>query len=106
MNDVTHILSAVEHGDPHAAEQLLPLVYAELRQLAAQKLALDEALTRLAHEDPRAAEVVKLRFFAGLSVEEAGRALGISRAHAYRHWTYARAWLRCAVRGEDDASPG
>jgi RNA polymerase sigma factor (TIGR02999 family) len=191
MSEVTRILGAIQQGDPHAAGQLLPLVYDELRQLAAQKLtqeapgqtlqatalvheaylrlvgpgaephwdsrghffaaaaeamrrilvesarrkqrlrhgggrrrvdlaaadpaapappeellALDEALIRLAREDPRAAEVVKLRFFAGLSVEEASRALGISRAHAYRHWTYAKAWLRCAVRGGDDASPG
>jgi RNA polymerase sigma factor (TIGR02999 family) len=195
MSAVTQILNAIDEGDPHAAEQLLPLVYEELRKLAAQKLtqeapgqtleatalvheaylrlvasplreqgekphwdsrghffaaaaeamrrilvenarrkqrsrhgggrrrvdlaaadpavptppaellALDEALTRLAREDPPAADVVKLRFFAGLSVEEAGRALGISRAHAYRHWTYAKAWLRCAVRGGDDASP-
>jgi RNA polymerase sigma factor (TIGR02999 family) len=63
-------------------------------------LALDEALTRLAGEDPAAAQVVNLHFFAGLSLEEAAEVLGISRATAYRHWTYARAWLRCALRGE------
>jgi RNA polymerase sigma factor (sigma-70 family) len=56
-------------------------------------LALDELLTRLAADDPEAAEVVKLRYFAGLSVEEAAESLGISRASAYRHWTFARAWL-------------
>jgi RNA polymerase sigma factor (TIGR02999 family) len=189
MSEVTRILSAIEDGDPHAAELLLPLVYDELRRLAAQKLAhenpgqtldatalvheaylrlvdgedqrwdsrghffaaaaeamrrilvenarrkkrerhgggrqrvdlaeadptaptppdellaLDEALTRLAEEDPQAAEVVKLRYFTGLSVEEAGQALGISRAQAYRHWTYARAWLRCVVQGGEE-SPG
>jgi RNA polymerase sigma factor (TIGR02999 family) len=183
VSDVTRILSAIEQGDPHAAEQLLPLVYDELRRLAAQRmaqeapgqtlqatalvheaylrlvdaenarpwhgrghffaaaaeamrrilvenarrkkrlkhggelrrvdlagrdqagetdpedlLALDDALTRLAQEDAAAAEVVKLRFYAGLSVEEAAEALGLSRAGAYRHWTYARAWLRCAVQ--------
>ena len=175
MNEVTRILSAIEQGDPHAAEQLLPLVYDELRQLAAAKmageaparrssatalvheayvrlvgdrpfadrrhffrvaaeamrrilidrarqkrrirhggdreqvplsdvevaaeapaeelLALDEALDRFAAMDPVKAELVKLRYFAGLSEEEAAAALGISRATASRYWTYARAWL-------------
>jgi RNA polymerase sigma factor (TIGR02999 family) len=187
MSDVTRILSAVEHGDPHAAEQLLPLVYAELRQLAAQRLAqekpgqtlqatalvheaylrlvdgekaqhwnsrghffaaaaeairrilvdtarrkqsakhggrhrrvdleeavslavepgpdilgLDEALTRLAQEDPVKAEVVKLRFFAGLTVEQTADALAISRDTACRHWAYAKVWLYCALTGEGD----
>jgi RNA polymerase sigma factor (TIGR02999 family) len=60
-------------------------------------LALDAALTRLAAEDPVAARVVELRHFAGLSVEDAAAALGLSRATAYRHWTYARAWLRDAI---------
>jgi RNA polymerase sigma factor (TIGR02999 family) len=188
MNEVTRILGAIEGGDPHAAAQLLPLVYDELRQLAAQKLSLeapgqtlqatalvhdaylrlvdvqeaqhwnsrghffaaaaeamrrilvenarrkhrhkhgggrrrvslgelpatarlpedvlvlDEALTRLAAEDPAAAELVKLRFYAGLSVEEAADALTISRAQGYRHWNYARAWLRCALEDEPPAS--
>ena len=187
MNDVTRILSAINHGDPQAAEGLLPLVYDELRKLAAQKLAqekpgqtlqatalvhevylrlvdtekvqswdsrghffaaaaeamrrilventrrrgrlkrgggrartelleadlvvddppdevlaVDEALERLAAEDRQAAELVKLRYFAGLSVEEAAQALGLSRATAYRHWTYARAWVRCEVLGGPD----
>jgi RNA polymerase sigma factor (TIGR02999 family) len=182
MSDVTQILSAIEHGDPSAAEQLLPLVYDELRRLAAEKmaqekpgqtlqatalvheaylrligggaephwnnrghffaaaaqamrnilvdnarrkrrtkhggcrqrvaldeevpappndaddmLALDEALTRLAAEDPEAARIVHLRYFAGLSVADAAQALGISRAHAYRQWTFARAWLLQAL---------
>jgi RNA polymerase sigma factor (TIGR02999 family) len=185
MNDVTHILSAVEHGDPRAAEQLLPLVYAELRQLAAQKLALekpgqtlqatalvheaylrlvdaeqvqhwnsrghffaaaaeamrrilvedarhkkslkcgagrnrqgladldfaameepddlldlDEALAKLAAADREAAELVKLRFFAGLSMEQAAEAMGISRRTAQYLWAYARSWLRSELRGE------
>jgi RNA polymerase sigma factor (TIGR02999 family) len=56
-------------------------------------LALDEALDRLAIEDPEAARLVQIRYFAGLSVEEAAASLGISRATAYRHWTFARAWL-------------
>ena len=189
MNDVTQVLSAIEQGDPQAAEQLLPLVYDELCTLAARKLAqeqpgqtlqatalvheaylrlveereaqhwdsrghffaavaevmrrilvenarrkktekhggkrrridlsqaepitqadpdalldLDELLTRLAGEDPEAAGVAKLRIFAGLSVEEAARALSMSRAGAYRQWTYARAWLRCAMGGGDESA--
>jgi RNA polymerase sigma factor (TIGR02999 family) len=182
MNEVTRILSAVEQGDPQAAAQLLPLVYDELRQLAAQKLAqekpgqtlqatalvheaflrlvdadparpwnsrahffaaaaeamrrilidqarrkrrpkhgggrhrvsldealclgqapdddllaLDEALANLARAEPAKAELVKLHYFAGLSLEEAGRVLGISPRTAKRHWAYARAWLYAAV---------
>jgi RNA polymerase sigma factor (TIGR02999 family) len=187
MSEVTRILSAIEDGDPHAASQLLPLVYDELRQLAAQRLAqekpgqtlqatalvheaylrlvdveqaqhfnsrghffaaaaeamrrilveqarrkhrrrhgggrhrvrlgdlpavertpedllaLDEALTKLAAEDPAAADLVKLRLYAGFSVEEAADALAISRAQGYRHWNYARAWLRCTL--EDEPAP-
>jgi RNA polymerase sigma factor (TIGR02999 family) len=196
MADLTRVLDAAARGDAHAAAQLLPLIYGELRQLAArcmahehpgntlqptalvheaylrlvgtqgqeagaepatpsdwksrghffaaaaeamrrilienarrkkrhrhgggrrrveldgqdlvaerpaeELLALDEALTNLAAEDPEAAQVVKLRFYAGLSIEEAADALGISRAGAYRHWTYARAWLRSAL-GDDEA---
>ena len=178
MTDVTQILNAIEHGDQHAADQLLPLVYDELRKLAAQKmaqekpgqtlqatalvheaylrlvspgdaphwdsrghffvaaaeamrrilvdsarrrradkrggahervalsdlaesaasdpidlLALDEALKELEQQHPRKAEIVKLRYFAGLTLEETAQALGISRATAQRHWAYARAWL-------------
>jgi RNA polymerase sigma factor (TIGR02999 family) len=178
MSEVTRILSAIEQGDPHAPEQLLPLVYDELRQLAAQKLAqekpgqtlqatalvheaylrlvdvdeaqhwnsrghffaaaaeamrrilienargkarekrggdwqrvnfeeldvitsvspdqlldLDEALARLAALDHLAGELVKLRYFAGLALDQAAEALGVSTATAYRHWAYARAWL-------------
>jgi DNA-directed RNA polymerase specialized sigma24 family protein len=165
MSDVTQLLSAIEHGDARAAAQLLPLVYDELRRLAAGKLAhekpghtlqptalvheaylrlvgagagarwdgrghffaaaaeamrrrvdlrqieavadapsedllaLDEALNLLAEEDARKAELVKLRYFAGLSVEEAARCLGVSRATADRDWAYARAWLYDRVRG-------
>jgi len=178
MTDVTRILSAIEQGDPRAAEQLLPLVYDELRRLAAQKLAqekpgqtlqatalvheaylrlvdtekaqpwnsrghffaaaaeamrrilvekarhkerlrhgggrqrldldkldvmqvetaedllaLDEALTRLAGQEATVTEVVKLRYFAGLTIEETAAALGISVRTVNRHWAYARAWL-------------
>jgi RNA polymerase sigma factor (TIGR02999 family) len=192
MNEVTQILCAIENGDPHAADQLLALVYAELRRMAAQKLAqetpgqtldatglvheaylrlfeqagngqpqhwdsrghffaaaaeamrrilienarrkrrdkhggdrrkvdlvdqdvalhdspdeliaLDEALTKLTLEDATAAEVVKLRLFTGLSIEQAGEVLGFSRATAYRHWKYARAWLRCEIDGKSDST--
>ena len=79
MNDVTQILSQIEQGDPTAAEQLLPLVYQELRKLAA--------------ENEVRAELVKLRYFAGLTLTEAAAVLGVSRATAARHWTYAKAWL-------------
>jgi len=188
MSEVTHILSAIEQGDPHAAEQLLPLVYDELRKLAAARLAdekpgqtlqatalvheaylrlvdadqaqrwdsrghffaaaaeamrrllidqarrkrrpkhggdrtrisldealclretpaddllaLDEALQKLANEEPAKAELVKLHHFAGLSLEEAGKILGVSHRTAKRHWAYARAWLYAAVRDNPPA---
>ena len=70
---------------------------------AEELLALDEALTHLAAEDPEAAALVQLRYFAGLSVEEAAKSLGISRATAYRHWTFARAWLRHQLAGDEPA---
>ena len=177
MGDVTRILNAIERGDARATDELLPLVYEELRLLAAQRLsheppgqtlqatalvheaylrlvgdepqswenrghffaaaaeamrrilvenarrkkstkhggghscidfdaveaaaqtpsddlvALDEALSRLGDEDPVKATLVKLRFFAGLSIDQAAEALGMSRATAIRHWSFARAWL-------------
>jgi len=65
-------------------------------------LLLDDALSGLAEEDPAAAQVAQLRLFTGLSVEEAGSVLGISRPTAFRHWTYARAWLQARLNeGED-----
>ena len=66
-------------------------------------MAVHEALERLVREDPPSAELVKLRYFAGLSVEQAGQAIGIPRATAYRYWTYARAWLRCELLPAGDA---
>jgi RNA polymerase sigma factor (TIGR02999 family) len=183
MSEVTRILSAIEQGDPKASGELLPLVYEELRTLAAQRLAqekpgqtlqatalvheayirlvdndlarswggrghffaaaaeamrrilieearrkqtekhgggrqrvelgeaelasddapadlleLDEALSGLTQEDPIAARLVELRLFAGLSIEQAAEMLGVPRATAYRHWTYARAWLNDRLR--------
>jgi RNA polymerase sigma factor (TIGR02999 family) len=184
MSDVTRILSAIEQGDPHAAEQLLPLVYDELRKLAAQNLAqekpgqtlqatalvheaylrlvdtekaqqwnsrghffaaaaeamrrilvenarrkkrtkhggdlervdleladlptrmspdeligLDDALEKLKQEDPAKAQLVTLRYFGGMTIEQAAQALGISRVTAHRYWTYARAWLHQQITG-------
>jgi RNA polymerase sigma factor (TIGR02999 family) len=186
MSEVTRILTAIGQGQAQAAEQLLPLVYDELRRLAAAKmsqerpgqtleatalvheaylrlvdvetaphwksrghffaaaaeamrrilvenarrkgrhkrgggrvreaiaelelaapqvpddvLALDEALAKLAAADPQAAELVKLHCFAGLSVEQAAEALGLSARTAYRDWAYARAWLYREVQGAD-----
>jgi RNA polymerase sigma factor (TIGR02999 family) len=191
MSDVSQILSALDRGDPHAAEKLLPLVYEELRRLAAEKMAherpgqtlqatalvheayvrlvavdkaqhfksrghffaaaaeamrrvlvetarrkrgpkqggdrqrvhlddaeataetplddllsLDEALTKLALEDARKAELVKLRYFTGLSVQEAAEVLGISRATADRDWAYAKVWLYLAITGERKTESG
>jgi RNA polymerase sigma factor (TIGR02999 family) len=186
-NDVTRILQALASGDRAAGAELLPLVYDELRKLAARNmareqsgqtldatalvheaylrligppagaqqhwdgrahffgaaaeamrrilvenarrksrvkhgggvqrvslsdaepavapdpdeiLALDEALTRFAVEEPEAARVVELRYFAGCSIDEAAEMLGISRATANRHWAYARAWLRCELESD------
>lgn len=188
MDEFSQVLNALASGDPHAAEQLLPLVYEELRKLAAQKLAsekpgqtlqatalvheaylrlvgngtvshwdsrghffaaaaeamrrillnrardkqrlkrgggrkrldldqieiaqdsaegqllaLDEALAQLAVEDPGAAQLVNLRFFAGLTLPEAATTLGLSLRTAERQWAYARAWLYARLR-PDDAS--
>ena len=67
-------------------------------------LALDEALARLARQDALSGQLVKLHYFAGLSVEQAAEVLGLSRATAYRQMTFARAWLRCQMSGEGDAA--
>ena len=92
MDHVTHILSAIEQGDAQAAEQLLPLVYDELRKLAA---------ARLAREEPQAAQVVQLRYFAGVTTAVAAATLGISVRTANRHWAYAKAWLYHELRQGD-----
>jgi len=181
MSDISRILIAIDEGDPHAAEQLLPLVYHELRRLAAAQiakekpgqtldatalvheaylrlvgdqqftgkrhffaaaaeamrrilvenarrkdslkrggglaradieereipqpeisedvLALDRALTKLAGTDKAAAELVQLRYFAGLTLPEAAQVLGLSSRTAGRLWSYARAWLRQEIEG-------
>jgi DNA-directed RNA polymerase specialized sigma24 family protein len=63
-------------------------------------LALDEALRRFGVEEPEAVKIVELRYFAGLSIDEAADALGVSRATANRHWAYAKAWPRCELRAD------
>lgn len=67
-------------------------------------LAVDAALTQLTSEDPDSARIVQLHFFAGLSIEQTAEVMGISRATAYRQWAYARAWLRCAISGDNEAT--
>jgi predicted DNA-binding protein (UPF0251 family) len=106
VTNVTKILGAMQQGDPKAAGELLPMVYQELRHLAAARMAnelpgqtlqptalVHEALDKFAAQDPRKAELVKLRYFAGLKIEEAAQVLGVSEPTAHRWWAYARAWL-------------
>jgi len=88
----------IKHGggrkrvDLDSQEQDMPV-----RPPPGEIIALDEALTKLAEDDPDAAQVVQLHFFGGLSIEQAAAVLGVSRATAYRQWSYARAWLRCTI---------
>jgi DNA-directed RNA polymerase specialized sigma24 family protein len=125
MGEVTQILKAITEGDPGAASQMLPLVYDELRQLAAHRLAQQtpgQTLqpTALVHEaylrlvgDPQGSDwdnrghfsgllVVQLRYFAGLSIPEAARTLGVSPRTANRIWAFARGWLLREVGGGSD----
>jgi len=105
-----------EPSDPHDAAQLLPLVYDELRRLAAHRLAkeppgqtlqpTDEALTKLAATDRTAADLVQLRYFGGRSIPEAARILRISSRTANRLWTYARARLHQEIEGSEPAGKG
>lgn len=92
--------SRLKHGGDHQRVELSsPQVSAGADP--SDVLAIHEALDRLAVEDEVGAQVVKLRYFTGLSVEEAGEALGLSRAGAYRHWKYARAWLQCELADDE-----
>ena len=99
----------IDHARRRGAEkrggtsrERLPLSVVDLAQEhdPGMVMALDEALTRLEAEDPRAYEIVQLRFFTGLSVEQAGEALGVSARTVQREWAYARAWLARALGGE------
>ena len=110
MTNVTQILSRIEQGDVSATEQLLPLVYHELRKLAAAKLAHEKPghtlqATALVHEVYlRLVDVerVKLRYFLGYTVAESAEILGIAAATAEGDWTYAKAWLRRELRQEEE----
>ena len=102
MSDVTRILSAIEQGDPRAAEQLLPLVYDELRKLAARKLAQEKPgqtlqATALVHEAYLRLVGVQDPGWNGRGHFFAAAALGISLRTAERNWTYARTWLHRAI---------
>ena len=82
---------------PFHEEQILA------QELAPDILALDTALARLEQTNPRPAQVVKLRYFGGMSVDEAARVLGVHRATAHRHWAYGRAWIRAEIRSSDQS---
>jgi RNA polymerase sigma factor (TIGR02999 family) len=88
----------IRHGGGLVRHELEPDL-ASAPQPREDLIALDQALDQLAAEDPVKAELVKLRYFAGLTLAEAAEALGMSERTAGRHWTYARAWLRRAVEG-------
>jgi RNA polymerase sigma factor (TIGR02999 family) len=89
----------LKHGGGHAQ---IPIDGMEpaVDSLPDELLQIDEALNRLAAEDPQAADVVRMCYFAGLAVDEAAELLGISRATAYRHWNYAKAWLYAEIRSK------
>jgi RNA polymerase sigma factor (TIGR02999 family) len=88
-----------KHGGGYQRVNLEEAV-AYAREPAEELLSLDEALDKLAQEDPKKAALVKLRYFTGLTVQEAAAVLGISRATADRYWAYAKVWLYCAISGE------
>ncbi len=92
----------VKHGGEMQRIELTN-VDIEMRAQPEMVLAIDDALERFAKQDAVSAELVKLRYFAGLSVEEAGNTLSLSRADAYRHWKFARAWLQCELSDSSDA---
>jgi RNA polymerase sigma factor (TIGR02999 family) len=93
--------AAARHGGGLARLELAPDL-AATREPREDLIALDEALDRLAAADPLKADLVKLRYFVGLTLPEAAAALGLSERTAGRHWAYARAWLRRAVEGSDE----
>lgn len=94
--------SRVKHGGELQRVELTN-IDVEMRAPPEMVLAIDDVLERFMREDPVSAELVKLRYFAGLSVEEAGNALSLSRADAYRHWKFARAWLQCELSDSSEA---
>lgn len=92
----------LKHGGEYQRIELTN-VDVEMRAPPEMVLAIDDVLERFAQEDPVSSELVKLRYFAGLSVEESGHALSLSRADAYRHWKFARAWLQCELSDSSEA---
>jgi RNA polymerase sigma factor (TIGR02999 family) len=101
--DAARRKAAAKHGGEFARLELEPDL-AAAREPREDLVALDEALDRLAAADPLKAELVKLRYFAGLTLPEAAAALGLSERTAGRHWAFARAWLRRAVEGSGEKS--
>jgi DNA-directed RNA polymerase specialized sigma24 family protein len=95
----------IRHGGDHKRVELPELPCSTIPD-AATILAVDEALTELSRQDAEAAEIVKLHFFAGLTIEETADAAGVSRATAYRQWAYARARLRFMLRDQAPRSSG
>ncbi len=95
-----------KHGGERRRLELKELSVPAKEDQAEDLLALDEALGELARQEPAKAELVKLRYFAGLSLQQAAACLGISPATAKRHWAVARAWLYDALAGPDDDRPG
>jgi RNA polymerase sigma factor (TIGR02999 family) len=95
--------AAERHGGQRKRVELTDVADAQLvtEPLSEDVLALDKALGKLAAEDPAKADLVKLRYFAGLTLEQAANTLGLSRATATRHWAYARAWLHQEITGGD-----
>lgn len=89
----------IKHGGEFERVEL-PDIVAEMNDPPERLIELDAALTKLSLEDATAADVVKLHFFAGLSLDESAKLLGMSRASAYRHWSYARSWLKCAIEND------
>ncbi len=94
---------AVRHGGEFGRLELTPDVAVEI-EISEDLIALDEALTRLAAEDATKAQLVELRYFAGMTLPEAAAMLGISERTANRHWAYARAWLRAEIEGDEEKS--
>ncbi len=95
----------LKHGGGRQREELAQAEEVATPEPSTDLIALDEALAKLAHEDPQKADLVKLRHFTGLTIEQAAEVLGISRATADRHWAYARAWLYHEIRrGEDSGA--
>jgi RNA polymerase sigma factor (TIGR02999 family) len=93
----------IKHGGAFQRVELTDIIAASNEQ-PERLLELDRALTKLAQEDATSAEIVKLHIFAGQSLDDVARLLGMSRATAYRHWNYARSWLKCELDGNDQPS--